>query len=174
MLAKEAEKAAPIASKWCGYEIPPWIASPLAHREAHHHNSCENCDGGSPGTRKPNGETVKRNDRAGGFFGISAPAVEFYGVRLGYSVPRRADFLDRDEWTKATCRWLVSHPKEQVWILFRMIAWHLPSAQGNLYRLFSIYKSGEDVPLDYTYEAVRIWHRLGWPWPPDGNLPRLR
>jgi hypothetical protein len=168
----EVAKAAPVASLWCGYEIPACVASVIAHYELHNHNSRHNCDGGGPGTRKPDGEMVTRNDRSAGYFGLSAPAVEKFGTRLGYMVPHQADFVSRDLWTRACCEWLVDHPRESVWIFFAVLANNLRGS-GNLYTAFSIHSKGHDGPTDYSWNARRIWLRQGWAWPKDGQLRRL-
>lgn len=182
---REAERAAPVASAWAGWDIPPEASTVFAHHERHNVNSDCNCDGGSPGTRKPNGDVVKRNDRAAGYFGMTVPAVERWGrdlekrvpsqlaAGLDFRIPRAQDYLSRDLWTKAVCRWLVAHPREQVWIFFRLLAFHLrENAGGNLYVLFEIYK-GPEGDHDYAWLQRDIWQRRGWKWPRNGQLHRF-
>lgn len=184
-LYREVAIAAPVASAWAGYDIPPEIAWVFAHHERHNVDSCHNCDGGSPGSKKSNGDVIKQaNNRAGGFFGITVPAVERWGrdlgkrlpprVMLDLNIPKVSSYKTRDAWTKAVCLWLVNHPREQVWIFFRLLAFHLrENAHGNLYDMFAIYK-GPDGGRDYAWIQRDIWQRRGWTWPRDGQLRAIR
>lgn len=142
-----------------GYEIPWEACWVQGQAEECWHNSRRHCDGGAP------------SNRSSGFFGLGAPVVERHGSALGFQVPRRLNFADRDEWAKACCAWNTERPATQVRIYFRLLADLLSANGGSLPLAWAAY-GPRAATFDYPYQCARIW-RSRFPWPPDGRLRRI-
>lgn len=154
VLFREAEAFRPIASRWCGYRIPPEAVYAIGAAESGWRNNSAHCRGGGPG-----------NGRSAGYWSLTYRCVRESAGPLGLPVPAAAESI---------CDWTVAHPSAQARIVLHRLARQLRRYHGDLWAALAAY-GPEDRPRDYPADVRAVWIRTfgARSWPAEGRLPRL-
>lgn len=157
----ECERMAPIASKWCGYEIPPWLATVTMAEETNFHNRLY---------ERPVKDPYKRS---GGFFSIRSGVFCKWAERAEMSYPPQDEYPDLAAWSKAVAYYEVDEPIEQVRVWYVMAAFYLRRYGGRLEPFWSVYRWGVTGETSYPHDCKSITKRYWGVAPPDWRLPKL-
>lgn len=162
-MCDEAVACSGPASQWCGYFLPPELMGVLMLKEGGGFCLQRHCEGGGP-----------RNDRSTGYFAMTVRVIATFGPKAQSIIGREVWLPDRpkgitdDEWRQLLCKWVKNSPKQQVRILFTMLAYHAKyGSKGSLFKLLEIYRNGEDPAPWYPPSCKSIWKQYfrlhSWP-----------
>lgn len=163
-MAEESQAMAPLASRWCGYQIPPEIAFVTMWKEGGGHNL--NRD-----------HVADPWHRSTGFFAMRPSCYSKFSVRAGLPVPTHEEWGTANEWSLEVCAFNRDHPIYQVRVYFAAAAYYLRQEDGDVRRFFSIWRYGYNDPLTgYATDCARLWRKKFGveSWPVGGRLKRLR
>ena len=160
-MAREAYRMAPIASGWCGYQIPPEMAFVTAFAEGGFHNL--NRD-----------HVADPQHRSTGFFAMRPACWTKFARRVGFDdlLPRKK-FDSDDEWARYICVLNRDFPEDQVDVYFTAAAYYLRANGGDVSRFFSIWRWGYPTETTYAARCAKIWRDRFGTYPPKGKLRKL-
>ena len=113
----EADNFAPIASSWCGWHLPAWLAPASMLKEGGGHNL--RCEGSA------------------GFFGFRPATYYKFSKRLELPVPEEGMFESPGLFRLGVCEYMRDHPIYSVRAYFGLMAFYAQRQGGALQRMLT-------------------------------------